>query len=152
MKRKLYRSGASAALALLVAMVFAPAASAQEAAAAIKKAQYAIGMIRGPQRVDAIGTMEYWGSGFAYSFGQQFKPDGAWPPAKIVYHASLSYAVPAMRVDATRSNPDGLYQGGGGLPFAAPQRQIQVVSGAFAWNESAPGGRTRFRFRARSDR
>ena len=46
---------------------------------------------------------------------------------------------PAMRVDVTRSNPDGLIQGGGGLPLAAPQRQIQVVSGKFAWNESVPG-------------
>jgi glyoxylase-like metal-dependent hydrolase (beta-lactamase superfamily II) len=44
-----------------------------------------------------------------------------------------------MRVDVTRSNPDGLVQGGGGLPLAAPQRQIQVVSGQFAWNESVPG-------------
>ena len=30
-------------------------------------------------------------------------------------------------------------QGGGGLPLAAPQRQIQVVGGKFAWNESTPG-------------
>jgi len=136
MKSYLYRSGTIATLAIFCST----AAFAQDAAAAIKKAQYAIGMIRGPQRVDAIGTMEYWGTGFAYSFGQAFKPDGAWPPAKMTYHASISYAVPAMRVDMTRSNPDGLYQGGGGLPFVAPQRQIQVVSGAFAWNESVPGG------------
>jgi hypothetical protein len=36
-----------------------------------------------------------------------------------------------MRVDTTRSNP--------GDQVAAPPRQIQVVSGKFAWNESVPG-------------
>jgi len=80
-------------------------ANAQDAAATIKTAEYALGMIRGPQRIDAINTVEYWGTG------------------TVAYHASISYAVPAMRVDVTR----------------AGQRQIQVVSGEYAWNESVPG-------------
>ena len=112
---------------------------AQDAQAVIKTAEYALGMIRGPQRIDAINTLEYWGTGSTYAFGQAYHPGSAWPEFKVTYHASLSYAVPAMRVDVTRSNPDGLIQGGGGLPLAAPQRQIQVVSGKFAWNESVPG-------------
>jgi glyoxylase-like metal-dependent hydrolase (beta-lactamase superfamily II) len=112
---------------------------AQEATATIKKAEYALGMIRGPARIDAINTLEFWATGSTYAFGQSYKPDQPWPPFKTTYHASLSYAVPAMRVDMTRSNPDGLVQGGGGLPLAAPQRLIQVVSGQFAWNESVPG-------------
>ncbi len=117
----------------------AAAARAQDAQAVIKTAQYALGMIRGPQRIEAINTLEYWGAGFTYAFGQSYRPDSPWPAFKVTYHASLSYAVPAMRVDVMRSNPDGLIQGGGGLPLAAPQRQIQVVSGKFAWNESVPG-------------
>src|SRR5713101_5172370 len=129
---RLFRYGAIAALS--VASV-----SAQDAAATIKKAEYALGMIRGPARIDAINTMEFWGTGSTYAFGQAYKPDMPWPPFKTEYHGSLSYAVPAMRVDMLRSNPDGLVQGGGGLPLATPQRQIQVVSGKFAWNESVPG-------------
>ena len=116
-----------------------PCVRAQDAQAVIKTAQYAIGMIRGPQRIDAVNTLEYWGTGSTYAFGQAYHPGSAWPAFKATYHASLSYAVPAMRVDGTRSNPDGVIQGGGGLPLAGPQRQIQVVSGAFAWNESVPG-------------
>jgi hypothetical protein len=65
-------------------------------------------MVRGPQRIDAINTMEYWGTA-----------------GKAAYHVSLSYFTPAMRVDITRSNPAG--------------RQVEVVSGNFAWNESLPG-------------
>ena len=89
----------------LFAVLFAMSANAQDAATTIKNAEYALGMIRGPQRIDAINTVEYWGTG------------------TVAYHASVSYAVPAMRVDVTR----------------AGQRQIQVVSGAYAWNESVPG-------------
>jgi glyoxylase-like metal-dependent hydrolase (beta-lactamase superfamily II) len=133
---RLFRYGAPIALvALSVA-----SGSAQDAAATIKKAEYALGMIRGPARIDAINTMEFWGTGSTYSFGQSYKPDMPWPPFKTEYHGSLSYAVPAMRADMMRSNPAGLVQGGGGLPLAAPQRLVQVVSGQFAWNESAPGG------------
>src|SRR6202158_6447875 len=121
---------------ILIAETLAvPCARAHDATATIKAAEYAVGMIRGPQRVDAVSTLEYWGTGSTYAFGQAYRPDGPWPAFKVTYHASLSYAVPAMRVDVTRSNPEGLVQGGGGLPLAAPQRQIQVVSGQFARNE-----------------
>src|SRR5712691_12238922 len=106
---------------LFVATLAAPCARAQDAAAAIKTAEYALGMIRGPQRIDAISTLEYWGTGSTYAFGQSFRPDMPWPAFKVTYHVSLSYAVPAMRVDVVRSNPDGPgpIQGGGGLPLAA---------------------------------
>ena len=124
---------------LIAGALAVPSAHAQDPAATIKTAEYALGMIRGPQRIDAVSTLEYWGTGSTYAFGQSYRPDLAWPAFKVTYHASLSYAVPAMRVDVMRSNPDGLVQGGGGLPLAAPQRQIQVVSGRFAWNESVPG-------------
>jgi len=91
---------------LLAALALLPlTAEAQDASATIKAAEYALGMIRGAQRVDAVNTLEYWGTG------------------SVTYHASVSYAVPAMRVEVTRGN----------------QRQIQVVSGAYSWNESVPG-------------
>jgi glyoxylase-like metal-dependent hydrolase (beta-lactamase superfamily II) len=135
MNRAVLISGAILALASPAV----PPASAQDAGATIKAAEYALGMIRGPRRIDAVSTLEYWGTGYTYAFGQAYRPDGPWPAFKVTYHASLSYAVPAMRVDVTRSNPEGLVQGGGGLPLAAPQRQIQVVSGQFAWNEPVPG-------------
>src|SRR5437667_9232435 len=54
----------------------------------------------------------------------------------------------SMRLDYVRGNPDGQIRGGGGLPLAAPQRVIQVVSidgntrTKFDWNETEPGGGT----------
>ncbi len=123
---------------VMFAALTAPGAHAQDALATIKAAEYALGMIRGPQRIDAINTMEVWGTGTSNNFGQAYRADGPWPAFKITYHASYSYRTPAMRIDITRSNPDGPLQGGG-LPLAAPQRQIQVVNGMYAWNESVPG-------------
>lgn len=102
-------------------------------------AEDALGMRRGPQRVDAYTTLEYWATGTTNAIGQAYSPDKPWPAFKATVHASLSYAVPAMRIDITRTNPDGPIQGGGGLPLAAPQRQITVVSEKYAWNESVPG-------------
>ena len=84
---------------LIAGTLAVPCARAQDAAATIKTAEYALGMIRGPQRVDAVSTLEYWGTGSAYAFGQSYRPDSPWPAFKVTYHASLSYAVPAMRVD-----------------------------------------------------
>src|SRR2546425_2194872 len=46
----------------------------------------------------------------------------------------VDYMVPAVRVDLERTNPDGTVQGGGGLPLAAPQRQIQSVRVTTSWN------------------
>lgn len=126
-----------AVAAMLVIEV--PRASAQDVAATIKKAEYALGMIRGPRRIDAINTLEYWGNGHIYSLGQAYRPGGPWPPYKVTTKVSLSYALPAMRVESTRDNPEGLVQGGGLGPLAVPEKQIQVVSGSFAWNESTPG-------------
>ena len=100
-------------LVTILTAVVAPA-RAQDASARIKAAQYALGMIRGPQRIDAINTMEYWGTG----------TDGRLA-AKVTCHVSLSYFTPAMRVDVMRD---------------PGTRQIQVVSGNFAWDESVPGG------------
>jgi hypothetical protein len=82
---------------------------AQDAQKAIKDAEDAIGMLRLPQKIDLIETMEYWGAQIA--------------PAKLTYHASISYQVPGMRVDVSGKS-----------------RLIQVVSGGFAWDESVPGG------------
>jgi glyoxylase-like metal-dependent hydrolase (beta-lactamase superfamily II) len=99
----------------------------------------ALGELRGPNFVDAISTLEFWANGTMNAIGQAYKPGDAWPAFKVTsYHAWLDFNQPAMRVDLTRTNPDGTTKGGGGLPLAAPQRQGTAVSGKYAWNESEP--------------
>jgi hypothetical protein len=106
---------------VMFAACMAPSLQAQDALATIKAAEYALGMIRGPQRIDAINTMEVWGTGTSSNGGQA---------ARISYHASYSYRTPAMRVDISRADA--------AQPGAA--RRIQVINGEYSWDESVPGG------------
>ena len=79
-----------------------------------------MGMLRGLQQEDSILTLEHWAKG-TMTVGQQTfdVPE---------YRLSINYSVPGMRVDFRR-------QAAGGQP----QRQIEVVSGAAAWNETERG-------------
>jgi hypothetical protein len=81
----------------------------------------AMGMLRGlQQQEDSIITLEHWAKGTVTVGQQRFDvPE---------YRLSLNYTVPGMRVDLTRLGPGG-----------QKQRQIEVVSGAAAWNETERG-------------
>jgi glyoxylase-like metal-dependent hydrolase (beta-lactamase superfamily II) len=82
-----------------------------------------------------LTSIQYSGVGTNNAFGQAYAPGGPWPTFKVTsYTASINYSTPAMRVELERTNPDGQIRGGGGLPLLSPQKQIQVLSGSFAWN------------------
>ena len=116
--------------------------AAVDAATVLREVGIAHGMLRGLQYADATTTAQFQATGTQYIVGQAFKPGGPWPAAKLTkYNVWVNYAVPGIRIDLERTNPDGPVRGGGGLPFAAPQRQILVVGGTRAWNETMmPGG------------
>lgn len=79
-----------------------------------------MGMLRGLQQEDSILSIDQWATGTMTVGAQKFDI------TKL--RISLNYSVPGMRVDMTRKAPGG-----------AEQRQIQVVAGNFAWNETEPG-------------
>jgi hypothetical protein len=84
--------------------------------------------------VDAVNTMEFWGSGTTYGSGQPYMSGESWPSFETEYHAALAYNPPAMRVEMTRTNPDAPVPGG-----AAPPHTVQVVHDKYAWDESEIG-------------
>jgi glyoxylase-like metal-dependent hydrolase (beta-lactamase superfamily II) len=105
-----------------------PTGQAQDTRAVLEAAGRTLGAID-------LTTISYAGSGTNNAFGQAYAPGGPWPEFKVTsYVATIDYRVPAMRVEINRTNPDGQIRGGGGLPLVAPQTQVQVVNGAFAWN------------------
>lgn len=139
----------AAVAVLAVPVMRAQQAAKPVAAAALPDAKTLVhdvgvahGMLRTLQENDATTTAQFQATGTQYIVGQTFQPGGPWPAAKLTkYNVWINYAVPGMRIDLERTNPDGQVQGGGGLPFAAPQRQILVVGGNRAWNETMmPGG------------
>lgn len=97
-----------------------PAPVAPDVKGILYEAANSLGMLRSIQERDSIATQEYWATGNMSPGGQT---------AKIgAYRISFDYPAQAMRVDYTRTGADG-----------KPQRDIQVVAGNFAWNETEPG-------------
>lgn len=125
---------ATMARTLIVAAVAACAvqsAGAQRATdrgTVLRAAADALGMVRwsdigaGTTRlpgIDVVNTMEFQGSGTTESAGRAFKTQ---------YRVALGYNPPAMRVEMTRTGPDG-----------ASQHIIQTVRDNYAWDESEIG-------------
>jgi hypothetical protein len=79
-----------------------------------------MGMLRGLQEVDAVATLELQGAGSIQVQGQ--------PCALTSYRASINYQVSGMRVQYTCTLPNG-----------QSRKAIEVVSGAFAWDEDIVG-------------
>jgi hypothetical protein len=115
------RAGACAGAIGVVAGLAVPTLHAQQAPD-LKRALYnmadSLGMLRSVQEVDSLMTVEVWGSGTMRQVG----PKDLGPVAPIKAYAQIAYDFPGMRVDITRAS-------------GTPAREIQVVSGTFAWNE-----------------
>ena len=85
-----------------------------------------------------IKTLEFTGTGQMFSVGQNYVASDPWPNVPLKnYTATINYDTGAMRVDLVRTMGP-LMPRGGGAPFTGDQRQIQLVSGNYAWNMPAP--------------
>jgi len=116
-----------AAIAIMVALAV-PTSHAQDPKTVLTAAVNAMGST-------LLGNIQFTATGTSNAMGQSFRPDGPWPAFKLTrYKMDVDYLIPAIRVDLERTNPDGPVQGGGGLPLAAPQRQIQSARVNTAWN------------------
>ena len=81
----------------------------------------ALGMLRGTDERDSIITMDWRGTGTITVGGQSCRLAN--------YRGQVRYNVPAMRTDFACAQTDG----------KPGPRSVQVVAGALAWNETAPG-------------
>jgi len=117
--------GLVVAAALAAPATFVAAVQAQQAPS-LEDVRYdmadALGMLRSPQEVDLMMSVEVYGSGRMAEVG----PTGVGPLAELEsFYAEIAYDFPGMRVDVTR---------------ASGEREIQVVSGLYAWNEIGERG------------
>jgi glyoxylase-like metal-dependent hydrolase (beta-lactamase superfamily II) len=118
--RKVTLAGAIAVLALATTLAAQQRNSLQTAADALGVAK--------------IKTLQFTGSGANFSVGQNYTPSQPWPRVTVKnYAASINYDTGSMRVELLREMGDVMPRGGG-APFFGEQRQIQVVSGDYAWN------------------
>ena len=120
---------AAAAIALSVPLAaqqqgapgrYSPAPGAKDLKAVIFNWFWHMGMLRGPQEIEAVATLEHRATGSLQVDGQ--------PCTLTSYRVSTNYQIPGQRIQyaCTRAN---------GQTYTA----IEVVSGQYAWDEDILG-------------
>jgi glyoxylase-like metal-dependent hydrolase (beta-lactamase superfamily II) len=106
--------------------LLAGAACAQDAPAVLKSAIKAMGDVK---------SIQYSGTGQLSGFGQAWNPTSPWP-ATIVksYTKTIDYGSESAREELVRNEGDPPAKGGA-APFSGDQRQVNFVSGQYAWNQ-----------------
>ncbi len=114
------------ALGAVLGVLGASPAAAQSVAETIETAADALGMVRTvARRMDSINAVQFSGTG-----GMRVpQPDGGWTSYDITNaRIGMSYYIPAMRWDMSRTQANG-----------SEQRTIHVVREGRTWDEEEPG-------------
>jgi hypothetical protein len=99
---------------------YTPAPGAKDLKATLFNWFWYMGMLRGPNEVEAVATLEHQATGTVQIDGQ---------PCKLAkYRVSTNYQVPGQRIQYTCTRANG-------QQYSA----IEVVSGQYAWNEDVVG-------------
>jgi hypothetical protein len=99
---------------------YTPAPGAKDLKATLFNWFWYMGMLRGPNEVEAVATLEHQATGTIQVDGQ---------PCKLAkYRVSANYQVPGQRIQYTCTRANG-------QEYSA----IEVVSGQYAWNEDVVG-------------
>jgi glyoxylase-like metal-dependent hydrolase (beta-lactamase superfamily II) len=86
----------------------------------------------------SLRSLQFTATGQAFVLGQPATAAEAWPVRPIKsYQVYVDYGGNSMRVEQVLTMPTPQPRGGG-APFVGEQRQVQLVRGAFAWNETPP--------------
>jgi glyoxylase-like metal-dependent hydrolase (beta-lactamase superfamily II) len=102
------------------------AASAQDAKAVLENATKAMGDVK---------SIQFSGTGHLSALGQAWNPSSPWPASNIKsYTRTVDYGSQSAREELTRNEGDPPAKGGG-APITGDQRQVNLVSGRYAWNQ-----------------
>lgn len=113
-------------VALTVFALCAGMASAQDAKTVLQAATKAMGDVK---------SIQYSGTGHYAQLGQSYTPNSAYPQTNVTsYTRTIDYASRSSKEELTRVEPTPPVQGGG-RPFAGEQKQVNLVSGQYAWDQ-----------------
>ena len=99
---------------------YTPAAGARDLRSVLHNWGWHMGMLRGEAEIDLIASLEYKGTGTVQVDGQ---------PCKLTaYRISTNYMISGQRTQITCARPNG-----------QTYSNIEVLNGAYAWNEDIPG-------------
>ena len=102
------------------APLYTPAAGAKDLKAVLFNWAWYMGMLRSSEEYDVLMTLEYQGNGTMQVNGQ--------PCNLTKYRTSINYQASGERIQITGTRPNG-----------QSCSNIEVLSGAYAWNEDIPG-------------
>src|SRR3979409_1260056 len=99
---------------------YTPAAGAKDLKAVLFNWGWYMGMLRSNEEYDVLMTLEYQGKGTMQVDGQ---------PCNVTkYRTSISYQTPGGRIQIAGTRPNG-----------QSCSNVEVLSGAYTWNEDIPG-------------
>ncbi|MBZ5580581.1 MAG: hypothetical protein LAP40_28865, partial [Acidobacteriia bacterium] len=102
------------------APLYTPAAGAKDLKAVLFNWAWYMGMLRSSEERDLLMTLEYQGKGTIQVGGQ---------PCNVTkYRTSISYQTSGERIQYTGTRPNG-----------QSCSNVEVLSGAYTWNEDIPG-------------
>src|SRR5690349_4608568 len=119
---------------LAVAVVFgclSAAALAQDAKSVVNNVAQALG-------ASSVKTLQYSGTGFAYNFGQSYRPDGPYPKFYARYSRQLDYEKDMSREEMVRTQFENPPRGGGGQPLYRESPGVAVAGANSPWGGEAP--------------
>src|SRR5262245_10891053 len=102
------------------AQAYTPAAGARDLRSVLFNWAWHLGMLRGEAETDLTTSLEYKGTGTMQVDGQ--------PCTLTAYRISTNYQVSGQRTQITCTRPNG-----------QTYSNIEVLSGAYSWNEDIPG-------------
>jgi len=112
-------------IALIISAVLAGVAAAQDAKTVVQNATKAMGDVK---------SIQFSGTGHNGALGQALNPAAPWPEVNVTsYTRIIDYSNQSSREEMTRVEPNDLR--GGGAPFGGEQKQVNLVSGQYAWNQ-----------------
>jgi hypothetical protein len=81
-----------------------------------------------------LKSIQYSGSGSTFAVGQNVNPTAPWPRFNAKsFTCSINYDTASMRDEIVRTQAEQPPRGGGAFVIGE-QRQVQLVSGTYAWN------------------
>jgi glyoxylase-like metal-dependent hydrolase (beta-lactamase superfamily II) len=116
-------------IALTVVTLAAQIAAAQDAKTVLQNATKAMGDVK---------SIQFSGTGHLSAVGQAWNPASPWPETIVKsYTKTIDYGSQSAREELVRNEGDPPAKGGA-APFGGDQRQVNLVSGQYAWNQPGP--------------
>jgi glyoxylase-like metal-dependent hydrolase (beta-lactamase superfamily II) len=117
-------------LAVVAAFAVSVTATLQDAGTVIADVGRALGATE-------LKTIQYSGTGFTYSFAQNYRPDVPYPKFHAQYSRAIDYERGLAREETVRTQFENPPRGGGGQPLYTEARAAGVVTPNSGWGGGA---------------